>query len=254
MRYPAFVVALSVVLAACSDAQEQAPPSGDDRLFVPEGLSVTKPTDGSSGAFTLLALTLQQNQELTEVYLALRNDGEEPACTAAFSVALLGANGDTVATGTRGLPVRQFYQFKLDESAEPSVAGCVAPGEVSMGAILDLELPATQSGLEGISLSYWLTYWNLTDLTPLQGSVTLENLKPVMRNDGVAYTGVLVNGLADETRPQAVSVFPLNRVGRPLGVAHSEGSGELAPGNRWEFETTTVPDAGTSFAAYPVGL
>ena len=248
LRQPAIIV-LSLVLAACSVAREEASESGDDRLFVPEGLSVTRPTDGSSGAFALLALTLQQSLGQTEVYLALRNDGEAPACTAAFTVALLDANGDTLATGTRGLSARQFYRFKLDESAEPTVAACVAPGEVTMGAILDLELVP----LEGITLSYWLTYWNLSDLTPLQGAVTLENLRTVMRKGGVAYTGELVNELVDQPRALAVSVFPVNRVGRPLGVASSQGSGELPPGGRWEFETTTVPDAGTGLAAYPVG-
>jgi hypothetical protein len=187
------------------------------------------------------------------VYLALRNDGKALACTAAFTVALLDANGDTLATGTRGLPVQQFYRFRLDESAEPTVAGCIAPGEVTMGAILDLDLPHRESGLEGIALSYWLTYWNLSDLTPLPGAVTLENVTTVMRSDGVAYTGELVNALVDEPRAAAVSVFPVNRVGRPLGVAYRQGSEELPPGGRWKFETTTVPESGTGFVAYPVG-
>jgi len=253
LRQLVIVVALAVFVAACSDAGGQEPPtSGDDRLFVPEGLSVKKPTDGSSGAFNLLALTLQQRQGKTEVYLALRNDGETPACTAAFTVALLDVNGDTLATGTRGLPARQFYRFMLDEGSEPTVAGCVAPGEVTMGAILDLEPPASESGLDGIVLSYWLTYWNLSGITPLEGGVTLDNVRTVTRSDGVAYTGVLVNGLA-EPRPRAASVFPVNRVGRPLGVAWSEESAELPPGGRWEFETTTVPEAGSGFVAYPVG-
>jgi hypothetical protein len=249
LRQLAIAAVLSLVLAACSEASDGAPGNDDARLFVPAGLSLKKPTDGSSGAFNLLALTLQQRDGQTEVYLALRNDGEAPACTAAFTVALLDANGDTLATGAGGLPVRQFYRFKLDESAEPTVAGCVAPGEVTMGAVLDLDLVP----LEGITLSYWLTYWNLPDITKLQGAVSLENVMTVMRGDGAAYTGELVNQLVDQPRPAAVSVFPINRVGRPLGVATSHGSEDLPPGGRWEFETTTVPEAGTSFAAYPVG-
>jgi hypothetical protein len=241
----AILMMLPLVLAACSGADASG--TGDDRLFVPEGLSVTKPT------FNLLALTLQQRSAQTEVYLALRNDGERPACTAAFTVALLDANGDTLATGTRGLSVRQFYRFKPDESEEQTVAGCVAPGEVTMGAILDLDLGRRESGLEGIALSYWLTYWNLMDITKLPGAVTLENVRTVMQSDGVTYTGELVNELVDEPRAAAVSVFPVNRVGRPLGVAYSQGSAELAPGERWKFETSSVPESGTGFAAYPVG-
>lgn len=253
LRLPAGVIALSLAIAACSGANETAPDADDARLFVPEGLSVKKPTDGSSGAFNLLALTLEQRHAHTAVYLALRNDGQTPACTAAFTVALLDENGDTFATGTRGLPVRQFYRFQLDETTEPTVAGCVAPGEVTMGAISDLDLVPSEPGLSGITLSYWLTYWNLMDLNPLPGAVTLENVKAVPRDDGVAYTGELVNELLDEPRPAAVSVFPVNRVGRPLGVAYSQGSADLPPGARWEFETTTVPEAGADFAAYPVG-
>ena len=53
------MVFLSLVLAACGGAREEASAtSGDDRLFVPEGLSVKKPTDGSSGAFNLPVVPL----------------------------------------------------------------------------------------------------------------------------------------------------------------------------------------------------
>ena len=81
----------------------------------------------------------------------------------------------------------------------------------------------------------------------------ISDVQPVMRSDGAAYRGVLVNGLEEPMIP-VVSVFPINRVGRPLGVAYSQGSEELPPGGRWEFETTTVPESGTDFAAYPAGM
>lgn len=247
------VAFLPILFAACSEAPDETPQAGgqtgDDRLFVPEGLSVTKPTDGSSGEFTLTALTLKQGSANTEVYLALRNDGEVPACAVAFAIELFDANGEVLATNIRGLPVRQFYRFKLDPTAEPQVAGCVAPGEVSMGAILDFPPLEVE-----FSLSYRLTYWDLSnDIAPLEGNVTVNDVKAVMRGGGTAYTGVVVNGL-DTPRSPGVSIFPVNRVGRPLGVAYSQGNEALPPGGRWEFETTSVSEVGTGFVAYPAGM
>ena len=48
----------------------------------------------------------------------------------------------------------------------------------------------------------------------------------------------------------SVSVFPLNRVGRPLGVATSSATLDVPPGGAWTFETSTVDDPGVAYAAF----
>jgi len=47
----------------------------------------------------------------------------------------------------------------------------------------------------------------------------------------------------------AVSVFPLNAVGRPLGVATASATVGVPAGGTWTFETTAVADPGVATAA-----
>ena len=49
----------------------------------------------------------------------------------------------------------------------------------------------------------------------------------------------------------SIRVFPLNRVGRPLGVAKGGDASQVAPGGTWTFQTDTVDAPGVSCAAFP---
>jgi hypothetical protein len=51
----------------------------------------------------------------------------------------------------------------------------------------------------------------------------------------------------------SVAVFPVNRVGRPLGMATASASADLAAGGTWTFETTAVDDPGVGQAAFASG-
>jgi hypothetical protein len=51
------------------------------------------------------------------------------------------------------------------------------------------------------------------------------------------------------TNPR-VLVFPLNGVGRPLGMASSDASVTLTPSQSLRFETKTVADPGAHHAAF----
>ena len=64
-------------------------------------------------------------------------------------------------------------------------------------------------------------------------------------------TGILVNGFDRTVRNPAVTVFPVNRVSRPLGFATRESDVEVPPGESWNFETAAVDAPGESWIAYP---
>jgi len=192
----------------------------------------------------LVALTLQRGTNDGELYAALRNDGASPACSPSFSVEVFDADGQPVATGLGGLLVKRFY--RLTDGSE-TVAGCVGPGDVAMVAITDL--PA-ELELEDVGeVVYGCNFWML-DVSPIDG-ISIGDVKVVTRGGSAAYTGALFNGLDVALSRPSVAVFPLNRVGRPLGVAFGNGVVDVPPGASWEFETTTVNEAGVDSAAYP---
>lgn len=214
----------------------------DGALIVPEGIAVA-PLPGGNGVFDVTALTLRQGSSGTELYVAAKNDGDKPACSPSFSVDLLDANEQSLGAGVTGLLVRRFFRRTDDSGA---VAACVAPGDVTMAAITDL--PADIVGDVG-RVVYRCNYWVL-DVTEIEG-ISISETRSVARGAGTAYRGTLVDGFDVPLSDPAVAIFPLNRAGRPLGVARGSSSIEVAPGGRWEFETDTVSEPGVDQAAYP---
>jgi hypothetical protein len=214
--------------------------AGDDSRIVPEGLDATaKP--GGCGSLDLVALTLQRG----ELYAALKNAGAAPACSPVFSVELFDADQQFLATGLGGLLVQRFYRAA---DAAGSVVACVAPGDTTMVAITDL--PSDIVVEDVAHVVYWCNYWAVDDAAALAG-ISITDVRAVTREEGVAYTGTLVNALEVALSGPSVAIFPLNRVGRPLGVALGVGVDEVLPGGSWQFETNTVHDAGVDRAAYP---
>ena len=65
------------------------------------------------------------------------------------------------------------------------------------------------------------------------------------------YTGKVTNGLDVAVSAPAVAIFPVNRVGRPLGQATSSAIVDIPPGGSWAFETSAVDDLGVDYLAYP---
>jgi|GEM_PF-1312879 len=221
----------------------------DDRaLFLPASVRVT-PRPGINSVFNVAALTLRPSAGGADVYAAVRNEGDILACNASFSVELHDEDDQVIGASISGLMTRGFYRF-TDGSG--TIAGCVAPGEVTMVAIRDLTLYAPLEDVQ--SAVYQSNYWGDLKLAPTDG-VSLADVKPLKDGDGVRYTGELVNGLDTDLRDPTVAVFSLNAVGRPLGVAYGASSVSLAPCAKWEFQTGAVsePQAGVAFDAYPMG-
>jgi hypothetical protein len=263
MRAPSFIlITASLLPLACSGhPQERALPevgassggattalagsTGDDARIAPEGLEVT-PHPGGCGALNLIALTLRPGSSNGELYAALKNEGETPACSPAFSVELFDKTEQSVATGLAGLLVRRFY--RLTDGSD-TIAACVGPGDITMVAITDL--PGDVALAEVARVEYWCNFWALDVVE--SGGISVKDVQPVARGGGVAYTGALANGFDVALSGPSVAVFPLNRAGRPLGMARATGALELRPGDSWNFETDTVSDAGVALAAYPAG-
>ena len=217
----------------------------DHALIVPQGLDVIQ-RPGLNSVFDVIALTLRQGSGSLQLYAALRNDGSAPSCNPSFSVELHDSTGNVIAAGINGLMVPHAY--KLTDGSD-AIAGCIAPGEVTMAAIDDASLAVA---LEDVTqVVYGSSYWTF-DVVPITG-MSLSDVQVIAQGNGVAYTGTLVNGLDTALGNPAVEVFPLNSVGRPLGLARAGNSVEVAPGGSWPFQTDTVNVTSSAYAAFPTG-
>jgi hypothetical protein len=238
-----FLIHAAVLLSpACSSDL------ADDALVVPDDIAVTA-LAGGNGVLDLVALTLRAGPSGTEVYAALRNDGDVPACSAAFAVELFDRTDHSLAAGITGLLTQRFYRLADHADGTGTIAACVGPGDVTMAAVTDLGDDVAIDDVE--TIVYRCPYFAL-DVVPVDG-VTIGQVKRVTRGAGTAYTGTLVNGFDVAVGAPSVTVFPVNRVGRPLGVATSSSSDEIPPGGSWAFETSTVDAPAVDHVAYPAG-
>jgi hypothetical protein len=249
-----FVIAAALHALACSSGAEDDASAGDanagrdraagaDALIVPEGLTVIA-LAGGNGVLDVIALTLRTGLNSTELFAALRNHGDIPACSAAFSVELFDKTEQSLAAGIGGLLTQRFY--RLTDGSE-SIAACVAPGEVTMAAVTDLPADIV---LEDVGHAVYRCPYHALDVVPIDG-LTIGQVKSAAGSAGTAYTGTLVNGLDVAIENPSVTIFPVNRVGRPLGAAIGSGTVEIPPGGRWVFETNAVHEPGVGYFAYP---
>ena len=79
----------------------------------------------------------------------------------------------------------------------------------------------------------------------------MSNVTTVSRSPGSAYTGTLQNDFDASVSAPSVAIYPVNRVGRPLGVAKGAATTDIAPAASWTFETSTVTDPGVAQVAFP---
>lgn len=233
-------------LACSSDASDGAGVGGDigdDALIVPEDLTVTA-LPGGNGVLNVIALTLRKGPTSTELYAALRNDGDVPACHAALAVELYDRSQQSLAAGINGLLTQHFYRLTDGSDA---IAACVGPGDVTMAAVTDLPSDIV---IEDVGYVVYRCPYFALDVVPIDG-LAISQVKTVTGGAGTAYTGTLLNGLDVAVRDPSATVFSVNRVGRPLGVAIASGTAQVPPGGSWAFETGPVDTPGTGHAAYP---
>jgi hypothetical protein len=212
--------------------------SADERLFVPEGLPNTEVGGGDEG-LNLVAFTLQQGANGPELYAAVRNDGETPLCNAGLVVNFFDGAGLQIATSGVALRTGRLYRLNDDSG---TVTACVAPGQVAMAAATDL--PDAVVIDDVAYLEHTFPAFGL-DVTFLDASA-VSSVETVSRGAGSVYRGVLSNLLDAPVHDPSIHIFPLNVVGRPLGVATSSEVIDIPAGGTWAFETTVVEEPGVS--------
>lgn len=218
-------------------------PAGDARLFVPEGLPNT-PLDGQVvDGLTLIALTLRQGPSGLALYGSVRNDRETPACEGGMTTYFVDQAGQLLTTATSVLESAHFY--RLDTGV---VIRCIAPGEIAMtgSAELPREIVLGELG----SLQHAFPAFTVDDIVPLE-ALAVSDVQSVTTGVGTLYAGTLRNRLDVSASSARVTIFPVNRVGRPLGMATTGSVSELPAGGSWSFETGNVDAEGVGFSAYP---
>ncbi|HVR18523.1 MAG TPA: hypothetical protein VMS65_02465, partial [Polyangiaceae bacterium] len=193
MPLKSFLVLLGMALVLPLGCSEKAPDgggagmTGDDLFFVPEGLTNTEPN--GEGGLTLIALTLLQGATSAELYAAVRNDGETPACNAGMTTNFLGKAGELVGSSGTTLQSGDLYQFTDGSGA---IIPCVAPGEIAMAA--STELPETIVIADLGSLEHQFPAFTVDGIVPIDG-LRVGAVETVKRGAQSAYTGTFTNGL-----------------------------------------------------------
>lgn len=216
--------------------------TGDDALISPPRISLT-PLAGGTGVLNMFALTLHQGPNNVEVYAALKNVGDVYACAATISVELYDADQLSLTAEVGGAFTRHLYQ-RTDGSG--AIASCVAPGEVTMAAITNF---STEVAVEDVYYVVYRSPYFQLDVTDI-GGFEFDHVTIGRGGAGTSYAGDLINGLDFAVDAPSVSIFPVNRVGRPLGMASASGTGEVAPGARWHFETNGVAAMVDDYVAF----
>jgi len=205
--------------------------------------------DGAGEGLSLVALTLLQRLSGAELYAAVKNDSDTSACDAAITIEFLDREEQSLAAWVGGLYSGQLYRRSDGTDA---ILACLDPGELAM--LGSTELPDEVRVEEVGALVYRFTYFD-RDVLPFEvvpiDTLTVSQLQSVSLVSGSAFTGTFENGLDVAVSDPIVTVFPLNGVGRPLGMATSSDSVAIPPGGTWMFETSPVNDPGVDRVVYP---
>ncbi len=227
---------------ACDGGGEMAGQPGDDRLFVPAGLSNTN-IDGQDDGPTLIAFTLVQEGTGPKLYAAVKNNLDTPACEAGMTTYFVDKADQVVTSSGSVLLSGRLYRL-----SDGTIISCIDPGQVAMTASTDL--PSTLMIDDLGFLEHLFPTFIVAGIVPTAG-LTVSEVHAVATGAGHAYSGTVTNGLDVTVSAPAVAIFPVNRVGRPLGVATGSATVDLPPGGSWTFETSVVDDLGVDYLAYP---
>jgi hypothetical protein len=220
-------------------------PGSDNALIVPPGLDVSL-EPGGAGVLDLFALTLQEGPTGIDLYAALRNDGDVPACDAALKVSLYDTTGQPIGDFISGLYTNHFYLYTLPDGST-TIAACASPGDVTMTQISTMAADISVADVGQVV--YYYSYFAL-DAVLING-LTVGTLNTVTTSTGTSYTGTVINNLDMPVSGPSVTVFPLNCVGRPLGITSGSDTTQVPAGGSWSFQTDTVEVFGVNYAAFP---
>lgn len=245
---PVLIRAVALAILGLSLACTRSTPDhgagsgGDGLLFVPQGLFNTN-VNGEDEGLTLVAFTLVQETTGPKLYAAVRNDGDTPACEAGMTTYFYDKTDQAVTTS--GSVLRSGRLYRMEDG---TIIKCVAPEQVAMTASTDLlaSMSIDQLGY----LNHLFPSFTLSGIVPIPG-LSVSDVQTIATDAGTVYTGKIINGLEVTVTAPVVTVFPLNRVGRPLGQATSSAASDLPSGGSWTFTTSAVDAPGVGYVAYP---
>ena len=113
------------------------------------------------------------------------------------------------------------------------------------------ELPADLV-IDDVAFVVYTTPYFALDVSPVAG-LSVSDVQTVALDGGTAYAGTFVNSFSVTVTDPVVMVYPVNSVGRPLGVASASGTDPVDPSGTWSFQTNALDVVGTSYAAFPAG-
>lgn len=228
---------------AASTASTTDSSAAGDR-FEPTWLPNT-PANTIPGELSLFASTLLRGQNGFELYAAVRNEGPTPLCGAGILLEFYDHADQLIGTAS-GSVSGKLYQF-VDGSV---TIYCVDSGESAMA--WSTALPA-ELALDQLAYITHRFPAFAVDVKPLP-SLTVTQVGAFMTDTGVAFKGNAVNhGDVPLSQPH-VAVFPLNGVGRPLGMVTSTAMVEIPPQGTWSFETSALTSNGTATFAFATGV
>jgi hypothetical protein len=220
-------------------------PAGDDRLFVPEGLPNVN-QNGQDVGLVLVAFTLVPGATGPSFYAAVQNVLSTPLCEPGMMLAFYDQSNQLVGSVASVLETGHFYELTDGSGA---IIPCIAPGQIAMTGATGL--PATVVIDQLGSVVHLFPSFNV-DVVPA-GDLAVSGLQAVATAGGTGYTGTVTNQVGMSASSASVAVFPVNRVGRPLGMATASATADLAAGNTWTFETSAVDDPGVGQVAFGSG-
>lgn len=227
----------------CGREERNAAPV--ESLFEPAWLP-NVPLDSVAGVLTLFASTLRDGPNGLELYAGICNDGEFPLCSAGIQVEFYDHSDQLIGTTSGGVQSGRLFSF----SQSPTPITCVAPGQTAMAAMTTLPMGLLLDDLK--FLGHRFPAFQIEDAVLVPG-VTVTDVQAFEAADGAVFRGTVTNASDIPITNPAVSVFPVNDVGRPLGVAVSTATLEIPPGGTWSFETSVVAERGVSHLAFASG-
>jgi hypothetical protein len=215
---------------------------GDDLLFVPVDLPNTNLDGDRAGGLKLAAFTLMREAKGLNLYAAVKNEGNTPACEAGMTTYFVDKTDQVVTSAGSVLQSQQFY--RLDSGV---IIRCVGPGQMAMSAATDLPSDIVLEKLG--SLQHRFPAFVIEGIVPIEG-FDVSEVKTIPRGEGYVYAAKLINRFDKTVSGPSVTIFLMNRVGRPLGLATSKMAIDLPAGTSWSFETTDIADLGVGYVAY----
>jgi hypothetical protein len=235
------VLAAVPLFVACSS---NGAPNDNDALIFPQGVQVML-EEGGAGVLNLYALTLSDGPDGLQIYAALNNNGDTQACDVAFKGMVYDKTGQPLTSFINGLQTRNFYLYTLPDGST-TIAACVSVGDIGMAAVDTMaDIKVADVG----QVVYYYSYFALDAV--LVDGLTVTTVNPMAGSGGTSYTGTVLNKLTVTASNPTISIFPLNHVGRPLGIATGTDTSQVAPGATWTFQTSTVDMPGEGYAAFP---